>query len=107
MLRRSQKFKPIEEHLINPALNDFIFGIVQRLGLSMESHALGIYIYYGVVLRKRGYFDNQLLSASVSMHLASKFIERDTAIVSISNLKKAACNYIPKEEYAKAEKNIL
>lgn len=82
-------------------------GVTGRLNLSLETHALGLYIYYGVVLRRIGYSSNQLLYASVSILLASKVIERDTMIVNLSTLRKAACSYIPKEEYARAERNIL
>jgi hypothetical protein len=44
---------------------------------------------------------------SVSIYLASKVIERDTKIVNLTTLKKAACTYISKEDYVKAEKIIL
>lgn len=105
--RRSLRFLTVEEHLINQTLNEFVSGIVTRLKLSIETYALGLYIYYSVVLRKLGYSSNQLLYASVSVYLASKVVERETNIVNISGLKKAACSYLNKEEYTKAERTIL
>jgi len=86
----------VQEHLINQTLNEFVSGIVARLKLSVETYALGLYIYYSVVLRKLGYSSNQLLYASVSLYLASKVVEKDSAIVNLTALKKAACSYLPK-----------
>lgn len=60
-----------------------------------------------MVLRKIGYSTNQLLYASVSLYLASKVVERDNAIANLSALRRGGCSYIPKEEYAQAEKAIL
>jgi hypothetical protein len=74
-----------------------MFGIGSKLKLGHATIALGLYIYYGVVLRKIGYSSNQLLYASVCVLLASKVIERDILIVNLSNLRKVACNYIAKE----------
>lgn len=105
--KRCQRFVPVDGHLINQTLNEFVSGIVARLKLSIETYALGLYIYYSVVLRKLGYSSNQLLYASVSLYLASKVVEKDSAIVNLTALKKAACSYIPKEEYTRAEKTIL
>jgi hypothetical protein len=61
----------------------------------METHANGLYIFYGVVVRKTTYSYNQLLYASVSLLIAAKSLERELLIPKLSVLKKAACNYIP------------
>lgn len=105
--KRIRRFTSVDEQFINPTLNEFVAGIVARLKLSQETHALGLYIYYSVVLRKLGYSSNQLLYASVSLYLASKVIERDSTLVNLTVLKKAACSYIPKEDYKHAEKTVL
>lgn len=64
-------------------------------------------MFYAIVSKRINYSYNQLLYASVSLLIASKAIETEEKIPKMSSLKKAACNYIAKEEYTKAERAIL
>ena len=107
VLKRACRFQPVDQPPNNTNLNEFVADIVGKFKFSLETHALGLYIYYGVVVRRINHSYNQLLYASVSVLVAAKSMEREQQIPKLSVLKKAACNYLPKEEYAQAERAVL
>lgn len=107
ILRRASRFQPLEQPPNNTNLNEFVADIVSKFKFSLETHALGLYIFYGVVVRRTSHSYNQLLYASVSLLVAAKSVEREQQIPKLSALKKAACNYLPKEDYSQAERAIL
>lgn len=72
MQRRSVAFEPIDQPSNNTNLNEFVADIVGKFKFSLETHALGLYFFYGVVMRRTTHSYNQLLYASVCLLVAAK-----------------------------------
>jgi hypothetical protein len=105
--KRAEKFNTSDAPISNNNLNEFLTGIVGKFRFSAETHALGLYIFYGIVTKRIKFSFNQLLYGSVSLLLAAKTVEKDPLVPRLSGLRKAACSYIALEEYSRAERVIL
>lgn len=105
--KRAARFVTNDIPVPNNNLNEFLTGIVGKFRFSYGTHALGLYIFYGVVTKRLTFSYNQLLYGSVSLLLAAKCIEKDPLVPRMPSLRKAACSYLPLDEYTRAERVIL